>query len=503
LVLGSLSGPLAVSTAERSTDRQWTVGRAFLQPDAWFQSEEGGRVLDIVLTNQSPAGSWPKNVNTAAVTLASSPAELHGTFDNGATTSELRLLAKAFNAAPEPRYQDAFVKGLDAILAGQYPTGGWPQYFPPPTNSYHRYITYNDSAMQRLLELLREVDRDPKYAFVPYADRAKARIAFPRGIDCIVKSQIKVDGQITVWCAQHDPVTLEPRPARKFELVSLSGAESADLLGLPMSLDHSSPEVVRADQAGAQQRFLSVPAQRARDLSLRRGAGAQHGRCGGHRAADGARALGAIEVILDNLIADKKAVPTIIVMPNGRAQTDDRASGGMGSAAAFGLFDKDLLGSLIPFIQSKYSVKADREDRALAGLSMGGGQSLNFGLGNLDTFAWIGGFSSAPNTKPPEELVPDPANAIKQLKLLHVSAGNKNGLIRINQGVHAYLKEKNVPHIWNVDDHAHDFQHWKKTRITSPNSFSKTRPCRRAPSEPRKSHKTNSPCCRRLMLYLP
>jgi PelA/Pel-15E family pectate lyase len=251
LVLGSLSGPLAVSTAERSTDRQWTVGRAFLQPVAWFQSEEGRRVLDIVLTNQSPAGSWPKNVNTAAGPLASSPDELHGTFDNGATTGELRLLAKAFNAAPEPRYQDAFVKELDAILAGQYPTGGWPQYFPTPTNSYHRYITYHDSAMQRLLELLREVDQDPRYSFVPEADRAKARTAFQRGIDCIVKSQFKVDGQLTVWCAQHDPVTLEPRPARKFELVSLSGAESAGLLGLLMSLDHPSPEIVHAVQAGA------------------------------------------------------------------------------------------------------------------------------------------------------------------------------------------------------------------------------------------------------------
>jgi enterochelin esterase-like enzyme len=167
-------------------------------------------------------------------------------------------------------------------------------------------------------------------------------------------------------------------------------------------------------------------------------------------------------IILDNLIADKKAVPMIIVMPNGRAQPDDRASGGMGSAPAFGNFDKDLLGSLIPFIESKYSVKTDRENRALAGLSMGGGQSLNFGLGNLDTFAWVGGFSSAPNTRPPAELVPDPAQATKQLKLLFVSCGNKDGLIRISQGVHAYLKEKNVPHIWHVDDHAHDFQHWKK-----------------------------------------
>jgi len=121
-----------------------------------------------------------------------------------------------------------------------------------------------------------------------------------------------------------------------------------------------------------------------------------------------------------------------------------------------------LLGDLIPFIESKYSVKNDRESRALAGLSMGGGQSLNFGLGNLDTFAWVGGFSSAPNTKPPAELVPDSQKAKSDLKLLFVSCGNKDGLIRISQGVHAYLKEKEVPHIWHVDEHAHDFLHWKK-----------------------------------------
>jgi enterochelin esterase-like enzyme len=168
------------------------------------------------------------------------------------------------------------------------------------------------------------------------------------------------------------------------------------------------------------------------------------------------------EIILDNLIADKKAEPMIIVMPNGRAQPDDRAgSNAMSTAPAFGKFDKDLLGDLIPFIQSKYSVKTDRESRALAGLSMGGGQSLNFGLGNLDTFAWVGGFSSAPNTKPATELVPDAAAATKQLKLLWISCGNKDGLIRVSQGVHGYLKEKNIPHVWHVDDNAHDFNHWK------------------------------------------
>jgi len=183
---------------------------------------------------------------------------------------------------------------------------------------------------------------------------------------------------------------------------------------------------------------------------------------------------GVPHVILDNLIADKKAEPMIIVLPNGNATTNT-AGGGFGGGggggrgglgAGFGgwgkPFEDDLIKDIIPFIESHYSVKADRESRALAGLSMGGGQSLNIGLANLDTFAWVGGFSSAPNTKPAAELVPDPEKATKQLKLLYVSCGNKDGLIRISQGVHAYLKEKDVPHTWHVDEHAHDFQHWKK-----------------------------------------
>jgi enterochelin esterase-like enzyme len=169
------------------------------------------------------------------------------------------------------------------------------------------------------------------------------------------------------------------------------------------------------------------------------------------------------DIILDNLIADNKAEPMIIVMPNGRASKDDRPGpDAMKTAPAFSEFDKDLLGSLIPFIESKYSVKADRENRAVAGLSMGGGQSLNFGLRNLDTFASVGGFSSAPNTKPIAELVPDADKTIKAINLLWISCGNQDGLIRISQGVHTYLKEKNVPHTWHVDEHNHDFNHWKQ-----------------------------------------
>jgi enterochelin esterase-like enzyme len=167
-------------------------------------------------------------------------------------------------------------------------------------------------------------------------------------------------------------------------------------------------------------------------------------------------------VLLDNLLAAGKITPMIVVMPNGRAQKNDRAEGNVfASAPAFAVFEQDLLKDVIPAIEARYSVQADREHRALAGLSMGGGQALNFGLTHLDTFAWVGAFSAAPNTKSPAELIPDPETARKQLKLLWLACGKKDNLIRISQGVHAYLKEKGVPHVWHVDGNAHDPTEWK------------------------------------------
>ena len=168
-----------------------------------------------------------------------------------------------------------------------------------------------------------------------------------------------------------------------------------------------------------------------------------------------------VEALLDNLTREKKAVPMIVVMPNGRARKDDRPVGNIYAAApAFANFERDLLEGVIPAIDSRYSTRPDREHRALAGLSMGGGQTLNFGLAHLDTFAWIGAFSPAPNTKPPAELVLDPAKTIKDLKFLMLTCGNKDGLINISQGMHAYLKQNKVPHLWHVDDHGHDPTHW-------------------------------------------
>jgi enterochelin esterase-like enzyme len=170
------------------------------------------------------------------------------------------------------------------------------------------------------------------------------------------------------------------------------------------------------------------------------------------------------QVILDNLYAENKIEPMIVVMPNGRAMKDDRATGNImapDKVQAFATFEKDLLNDLIPYIEKTFPVIKDRESRAIAGLSMGGGQSLNFGLGNLDRFAWVGGFSSAPNTKTPEQLVPNPDETKKKLKLLWISCGASDGLITFSKRTHDYLVKNNVPHIYYIEPGVHDFKVWK------------------------------------------
>jgi enterochelin esterase-like enzyme len=172
------------------------------------------------------------------------------------------------------------------------------------------------------------------------------------------------------------------------------------------------------------------------------------------------------EVILDNLYAENKIEPMIVVLPNGRAMKDDRPIGNIFDSTkikAFATFEKDLLHDLVPFIEKNYPAYKDREHRAIAGLSMGGGQSLNFGLGNLDEFAWIGAFSPAPNTEKPEELVPNPEKAKKMLKLLWISCGDKDRLIFFSQRTHDYLKANTVPHIYYVDHGYHDWNVWKNS----------------------------------------
>lgn len=184
---------------------------------------------------------------------------------------------------------------------------------------------------------------------------------------------------------------------------------------------------------------------------------------------------GLADAILDNLIAEGRAEPMIVVMPHGRASNEPetnlfgRGRGGPGGGGdamavefeAYAAFGRELIDDLIPHIEANYSVNGDRNFRALAGLSMGGGQSLNFGLGNLDVFAHVGGFSSAPNTMQPAELVPDPARASEMLEVLWVSCGDEDGLFDISEGFHNYLAENDVPHIWQIDVGGHTFPVWK------------------------------------------
>lgn len=160
------------------------------------------------------------------------------------------------------------------------------------------------------------------------------------------------------------------------------------------------------------------------------------------------------EIILDNLYAQNKIEPMIVLMPNGRAMIDDSATGNVfdrEKVEAFATFEKDLLNDLIPFIEKNYPAIKDPEHRAIAGLSMGGGQSFNFGLGNLDVFAWVGAFSAAPNTKAPEELVPNPEETRKKLKLLWFSCGDQDGLISFSKRTHDYLAANNVPHYYFIE----------------------------------------------------
>ncbi|MGG4146049.1 alpha/beta hydrolase-fold protein [Paenibacillus algorifonticola] len=167
--------------------------------------------------------------------------------------------------------------------------------------------------------------------------------------------------------------------------------------------------------------------------------------------------------ILDNLYAENKLEPMIVVFPNGRAMWDDRPIGDIyapDKVAAFEKFEFDLINDLIPYIDSHFPVYTNRQNRALAGLSMGGGQTLNFGLTHLNKFAWIGAFSSAPNTKSASQLISNPLQVASQLKLLWLSCGASDGLLWISQNFHNSLNTMNVPHMWYLDVGGHEGKVW-------------------------------------------
>lgn len=226
---------------------------ASLPTDAqWLAGEQARGIAENLLLYQYPSGGWPKNVDMAKPLTPPQRAELEdrvhddATIDNGATTTQIRFLAHVYAATQEPRYRAAAERGLDYLLAAQYPNGGWPQYF-PLRKGYYTHITFNDGAMVNVLEVLRGVrDGAAPYAWVDEGRRERARGAVERGIACILKCQVVQDGKLTAWCAQHDETTLAPAWARKFEPPALASMESAGIVRFLMSVKKPSPEIVAA-----------------------------------------------------------------------------------------------------------------------------------------------------------------------------------------------------------------------------------------------------------------
>ena len=220
--------------------------------DEWWKSKEVADVADNVLLYQRDIGGWPKNTQMqkplsekekkALIKLKSKPDGC--TTDNGATFLEMTFLSKIYRFQPDDRYKQAFLNALNYLLEAQYDNGGWPQFY-PLKKGYYTHITYNDGSMVNIMKMLENlymktgaISIDPDEATLE-----KAKIAFEKGIDCILKTQYKQNGVLTSWCAQHDEVTLQPAKARAYELPSLSGQESADIVLLLMSIENPSDEI--------------------------------------------------------------------------------------------------------------------------------------------------------------------------------------------------------------------------------------------------------------------
>jgi len=170
--------------------------------------------------------------------------------------------------------------------------------------------------------------------------------------------------------------------------------------------------------------------------------------------------VGRTNVIADNLIAQGKARPMVIVMPYGHTPS---APPDMRSIGRYEAFEKDLIEDAIPYVQKSYRASADRKDRAIAGLSMGGGQSLTVGLGNLDLFGWVGAFSSAiPRAENPDGLLAEPKLINERLSLLWIGCGRSDFLFDANQKFIERLKADNIKHVAHISDGGHEWRVWRR-----------------------------------------
>ncbi|MFC3115814.1 pectate lyase [Cellvibrio fontiphilus] len=247
-VLGQKSPSRPAPTKEFGFDTE--------QPLEWFNTAEGKRIMDIILSFQTPSGGWSKRTDMAAHPRLRGQAfgvedDYIPTFDNGATSTQVTLLARAFKATGGNRYRTAFERGLQLILSAQYPNGGWPQSF-PLVGGYHDHITYNDALMHDLMVVLHSVAKGKnEFDFVTPAQRQAAQASLERALECVLKSQVMNNGVLTVWGAQHDAKTLQPAKARAYEMAALTSSESVWMLDFLMTLDNPSPAIINAVHSAA------------------------------------------------------------------------------------------------------------------------------------------------------------------------------------------------------------------------------------------------------------
>ncbi len=245
---------IAASGIERDRPTKWSD--CLRQSPEFYATTEAVRIADNALLYQRQSGGWPKNTDLAVrlserekTEIIRAKSSTDSTIDNGATFTELAYLARVYAAKKLDRHKTGFLRGVDYLLRAQYTNGGWPQYYPQLTG-YYKHITFNDDAMIGVMKLLRDIAaKKSDYAFIDEDRRKRVERAVEKGIACILKTQILVRGKLTVWCAQHDEVTLAPASARAYEPASLSGAESVEVVRFLMSIPHPSEEIISAIEA--------------------------------------------------------------------------------------------------------------------------------------------------------------------------------------------------------------------------------------------------------------
>jgi PelA/Pel-15E family pectate lyase len=228
------------------------------QPVAWFATDEGRRVTANILSYQTLTGGFSKRLDygkgprlPGVDFVSEKNAHYEGTFDNDATTTHVRALARAVQATDSAAAREAFFRGLNYVFLAQYPNGGWPQIY-PLEGGYHDSITFNDDVASNILALLADVAAGKdEFAFVPEPLRREARERVQRGLAAVLACQIKVDGRLTGWCQQHDALTLQPVAARAFEPQGICSQESASLMGWLMTLPNPDAKVVATIEGAA------------------------------------------------------------------------------------------------------------------------------------------------------------------------------------------------------------------------------------------------------------